>query len=90
MREGGKDGSQGFIDRVRYKLSLARPIKSSESLESIYDINLEMMRNTGGEHPVDSFEGLPDAHVTVRYLTPKSKVSHKLLRSSDALYMCPD
>jgi hypothetical protein len=24
-------------------------------------------------HLADSFQGLPDAHVTVKYLTPKSK-----------------
>jgi len=28
-----------------------------------------------GAHPVDSFQGLPHAHVTVKYLVPKSKGS---------------
>jgi hypothetical protein len=33
-----------------------------------------MTSGSGGEHPADtfSFQGLPDAHVTVKYLTPKS------------------
>jgi hypothetical protein len=32
-----------------------------------------MTSDSGGEHPADSFQGPPDAHVTVKYLTPKSK-----------------
>jgi hypothetical protein len=34
-----------------------------------------MTSGSGGAHPAESFQGLPDAHVTVKYMTPKSKCS---------------
>ena len=32
---------------------------------------------SGGAHPADRFKGPPDAHVTVKHLTPKSKKEEK-------------
>ena len=34
-----------------------------------------MTSDSDVEHPADSFQGLPDAHATVKHLTPKSKVT---------------
>ena len=40
-----------------------------------------MISGSGGEDAADSIQGLPDAHVTVKYPTPKSKVQNPDRRS---------